>query len=368
MENKVRLDSLNEGKYFTSNEPTDINRLISIGISTCEIFCYSDNKTYELPSDVFVTVYDAKKPILENLRFFLENVEYQVKHNRDFSTAEYFQFSKCTIEEVLGLFIIDPTKPETRHRINKGSGEPVKITKELYQNVEYHIIGETLDKLATFFPNLIDTYEHSNCTQIQEVISYAFIERMAKDYFHLDNVDTTWHNNHVNYVIELLNKNSEFNNEKFEEACKGIVPSAGPADTIGGELGRGIMKILYRMWNDGDDPTSYASASFWALINCWQIALENYDIYMASLPADRKNQEETRKKGQFKPDKLYVSGELDPWMLIDLMYFFNHFITTEEGKQSNLKNGKPIWDIIEPHFERVEWYDRSVPYYYEEIN
>jgi hypothetical protein len=358
MENKVRLDSLNEGSYFTSNEPTDINRLISIGTDTCKVFCYSDNKTYELPSDVFVSKYDAKKPILENLRFFLEDMENQIENNNEFSTVKDFQFYSSTLVEVLGNIIIDPTKPEVRRRFKK-DGTAVVIKKELFQNVEYHLLGEEIKKYQNLFSFI--NYEHDRYTDMQEVIVYAFIEKMAYNFFDLTNIDTSWHNEHVNYVIDYLNKNPEFDNDKFEEACKGLVPDNGPANTIGGELGRGIMKILYRMWNDGDDPTAY-TASFWSLINCWEIALQNYSIYMASLPADRKNQE-TRGKGNWKPDRLCICGELDPWMLIDLMYFFHHFITTEEGKQSNLKNGKPIWNIIEPHFESIERYDSSLYYY-----
>lgn len=359
---KVRLDTLQEGAYFTSNVPNDINRLTSIGINTCEVFCYAENTEHELPSDVNVTPYNHKKPILQNLRFFLEDIQYQIQNNKDFSTTGSFQFCINTMEEVLGIIIIDPSKPETRTK-HKRDGTPVVIEKELFQNVEYHQIKEEIKKFSHLF-DFIDTYEHSNNTQIQEVIAYAFIEKMAYQFFDLHNVDTSWRNENVNYVIEMLDKHPEFDNDKFEKACKGIVPDHGPADTIGGELGRGIMKVLYRMWNDGDDPTAYVSASFWALINCWEIALQNYSIYMASLPAERKQQDEDRKKGQWKPDRLCICGELDPWSLVDLMHFFHHFITTEEGKQSNIKDGKPIWNIIEPHYDSVERYDRSVPYNY----
>jgi hypothetical protein len=304
--------------------------------------------------------YDHTKPILKNLRFFLEDMANQIENNNEFSTVKDFQFSINMLEEVLGIIIIDPTQPEVRTRFKK-DGTAVVIKKELFQNVEYHLIGEEIKKYQNLF-SFINTYEHDRYTGIQEVIAYAFVEKMAHNFFDLTNVDTSWRNEHVNYVIELLNKNTEFDNDKFEEACKGLVPDNGPANTIGGELGRGIMKILYRMWNDGDDPTAY-TASFWALINCWEIALQNYDIYMSSLPADRKNQE--TRKGNWKPDRLCICGELDPWMLIDLMHFFHHFITTEEGKQPNLKDGKPIWNIIEPHFESVDRYDRQVPYNYE---
>jgi hypothetical protein len=361
---KVILETLLEGTYYTSNEPSDIYRLISIGSDTCKVFCYAENTEYEMPSDVYVTPYDQTKPILQNLRFFLESMANQIENNNEFSTVNRFQFSINTLVEVLGIIIIDPTQPETRTRL-KRDGTPVILKKELFRNVEYGLIGEEIKKLQDLF-SFIDTYEHSNNTQIQEVIAYAFVEKMAHNFFDLTNVDTSWRTEHVNYVIDLLNKHPEFDNDKFETACKGLVPNHGPADTIGGELGRGIMKVLYRMWNDGDDPTAYVSASFWALINCWQIALENYSIYMASLPAERKQQDENRRKGQWKPDKLCICGELDPWMLVDLIHFFHHFITTEEGKQSNIKDGKPIWDIIEPHYESVEWYDKSVPYNYYE--
>lgn len=37
-------------------------------------------------------------------------------------------------------------------------------------------------------------------------------------------------------------------NKWFEE----MVPSAGPADTVAGEIVRAICKIGYRCWNDGD--------------------------------------------------------------------------------------------------------------------
>lgn len=359
---KVILDTLQEGAYYTSNQTNDIYRLISIGSDTCKVFCYSENTEYEMPSDVYVTPYDQTKPILENLRFFLEDMANQIENNNEFSTVKDFQFYVNMLEEVLGIIIIDPTKPETRTRFKKDE-TTVVLKKELFENVEYHLIGEEIKKCQNLF-SFINTYEHDNYTQMQGVIAYAFIEKMAYNFFDLTNVDTSWRTEHVNYVIELLNKHPEFDNDKFEKVCKGIVPGHGPANTIGGELGRGIMKILYRMWNDGDDPTAY-TASFWALINCWQIALENYPIYMASLPAERKLQDENSRKGQWKPDKLCISGELDTWMLIDLMHFFHHFITTEEGKQSNIEDNKPIWDIIEPHHDSVEQYYMSVPYNYE---
>ena len=53
--NKVRLDKLKTGSFFTSNVANDINMLVSHNKHTSDVYNYAEKTIHELPSDVFVT-------------------------------------------------------------------------------------------------------------------------------------------------------------------------------------------------------------------------------------------------------------------------------------------------------------------------
>lgn len=61
---------------------------------------------------------------------------------------------------------------------------------------------------------------------------------------------------------------SEENDQWFEDMFSEYVPDEGKADTIGGEIIRAYMKVMYRYYNDGDmvgisypDETAYLESA-----------------------------------------------------------------------------------------------------------
>ena len=157
----------------------------------------------------------------------------------------------------------------------------------------------------------------------------------------------------------------------FKKLCDELGPYAGPAKTKGGEFLRGVMRIIYHIYNDGDNPTSIMArqTTFWAFVNCFHTIIsttDNYKLFQEIIPEEEKKLKGPR--WEESTCKVYIENDLEGWLLIDMVLFAIRYVETEEGKETNVTIKGYAWnekevrtDFISPLGDTLGFYDCWVP-------
>ena len=369
--NRYQLD---KGKYFTLLEGTDMFKILNIDYNDVDYTALNITKNIEtmFNKDMEIVIYDAQLPYVENIVFFLDNVLEQIENNRDYKIVQGYRFDYQGIMEILHNYLVNPLIPYEEPIIMENGHKMYRVNR----CVDRELLENKLKELVATgkYPFIDDYQNHSKYgqTEIIETISYSIFEALVMEYFTSTREGMySYYNDCVTSVLKFLDESKEFDETEFNKLFEKYVPKNGPAKTVAGEVVRGLHKLTYHMRNDGDNPLNYAARkeSFWSLINCWTIVIEDkksYQLYKDSLPEERKNKSE--QKGWKGPDDLYIGIELDAYTIIDLVNFVKAFLKTDEGKQPNIIKGERWneedtvrYDIMSSFHENIMGYDKWIP-------
>ena len=357
-------------KYLLAQ--SDDNRIIVLSSEYKEGDTFSSDDVslaYTITDEVYgdMSIYrNIHLPYLHNLKPFFDFMALQLKENEDYKIAEGICFYTETFIEILHTWMQDPEKPITISRINRKTGEYTPI--QTFDSIEYELFNQTLAKIITEnkYDFIVD-YDNWGQNEIKSFVKYAIIEALVGEFFpSIRSEIYRFHSDCINSVIEDLNSSEDYPKKELQELFDKLVPSSGPSNTKAGEFVRGIGRIEYRMYNDCDNPIDYGAskASFWSLVNCFDIIIsskENYALYQSIIPETQKS----RRRGY---TKIYLQNEWDSWQFINMARFAIKYAETEEGKSPNLVEKyidgtykKVKLDIISPSHERLSSYDNYVP-------
>ena len=232
---------------------------------------------------------------------------------------------------------------------------------ERYQPVEYNLFNEYTEKILSEgeYPIHSGDGRDYDSNEIKRFVEYAMVESLVCDFFPSARKDVyRFHKEGVDRTISDFDKSVAYQTAlpAFKKLCDELVPSGGPAKTKGGEFLRGVMRIIYHIYNDGDNPTSIMArqTSFWAFVNCFHTIIsttDNYKLFQEIIPEEEKKLKGPR--WQESTCKVYIENDLEGWLLIDMVLFAIRYVETEEGKSDNFEE-KYISGYYGGHREMVQ--------------
>ena len=385
-------DTIYVDKFHLASEyllaESELNRIIVLAAeySVGGEFNLSDVKLFNTIHDEVYGDMDIYRnihlPYLHNVKPFFDWMVKELEDNSLYAVIKGRQLSYTNFQEVLHNCIIDPTKPCVSIRRPHLSAEDViagVTAKEevinRFECIDYDLFNHYTEKIMSegeYNINMGDNRDYDT-NEIKRFIEYAIVESLVGDFFPAARKDIyKFHNEGVERTIKDFAKSEAYQTALpiYEKLCDKLVPSGGPAKTKGGEFLRGVMRIIYHMYNDGDSFVSFMArqTSFWAFVNCVNTIIsnkENYQLYQDIIP-------EVEKKRNQGYTKLCIENDADGWLIIDMVLFAIRYVETEEGKSDNTEEKyiggywggnkeTVVIDFISPLHETISGYDNWVP-------
>ena len=291
-------------------------------------------------------------PYIENLKPFLDWMKIQLQENSMYKMASSSQFELSTIREILHTWMLDPNQPVIRHKRN---GEEVHT----FRCIENNLFDATFDNIVADndYPFIVKDTSHyrSYEPELLSYIKYSLVESLVCDFFQSVRKQVFhYHNDGVERIVKGLRDTTLYSEDELEKLSLEYYQSHGPAQTKAGEFLRGVGKVMYHIYNDGDNPTNYAArdSQFWAMVNCCNTIVSssaNYQLYLSIIT------DEEKKRWHGGDYQIYFSSEVDQYTIINLVNFAIAYTKTAEGREEN------IIDCITPIHKNIDWYDEWIP-------
>lgn len=282
-----------------------------------------------------------RKPSIENIKNFLDWISIKFKEDPDFrkiyemgimySKEEFMQFFEIFLHK--DTFNMHPRKSLDGKMDNVAVYDRYE-SSDILEAFENAIGNEHLSFISeTYAPS----YSH-----ILNFVFYATLEALFDEYFIGKVNNRNYHKDEVKRTCEILNKanSTDYPYDTFNTLFKKYVPENGISSTQGGEYIRGMMKILYHLYNDGDNPITYGyrKVAFWSYVNCMYVISKNYDLFLKSVVPPNY----IDKGISEMPPAFYHDNDLCPFNLMSMIKFGINYIETENGKLTNEN------DFLEP--------------------